>query len=205
MPKDDDLEDLDGLLDIYDRYKRDKLDRQRLAGEQEQDLRHREQRLRQELELARLERLSSLSLEVLVLAADSSEKASLIASLARTTALSGLPPEKIAVLLAEHNPQVAAAMGEVLRGVNAAGDMRTLAMYEKLLEELKQQSHRTREDYQQTLRTFTQMFERFADTTVEVARAATGASPPGSGHVCPNGHPALPEANFCMKCGASLG
>jgi hypothetical protein len=202
MRRDDDLEELDGLVDLYDQYKRGKAARSRQEREDEQDLRHREQQLRQELELDRLQRLSGLSLEVLVLAADSPEKALLLASLARTKVLSGLPPEKIAVLLAEQSPQVAAALGEVLRGVNAAGDVRTLAMYEKLLEELKQQSHRTREDYQTTLRTFTQMFERFADTTVEVARAAAGSS--AAGRTCPNGHPVSVEARFCEQCGAPL-
>lgn len=210
-----DWDDIQDGLKIYDQYKRGKLDRRRHEAEMEQDLRHREQRLKQELEIERLERFSRMSLEVLVLAADTPEKAKLVASLARTRSLAGLPPEKIALLQLDQDPRIAEALREVVGNLVGSGDTRTQALYERLLDELKSQSDRTREDYKHSLAVFTRMFETFASTTSDVARAASGgAAPPApptcrggppAPRVCPRGHPAVsPEARFCGECGAPL-
>lgn len=201
-----DWDDIREGMNIYDAWKRGKVDRRRQEAEMEQDLRHREQRLKQELEIERLERFSRMSLEVLVLAADTPEQAKLIASLARTRSLAGLPPEKIALLQLDQDPRIAEALKEVVGNLVGSGDTRMQALYERLLEELKHQSDRTRGDYLHSLGAFTRMFETFANTTSDVARAASGgASPPAAPRVCPRGHPAVsPQANFCGVCGAPL-
>jgi hypothetical protein len=167
-------DDVREALDIYRRWKEMKQEVRRRERELEQDLAHREQRLRQERELERLERLSRMSLEVLVLAADSPEKARLLAGLARTRALSGLPPEKIALLLQEGNPRVAEALREVLGHIHAQGSPKTLALYEQLLERLREQADLTREDYRRSLQTFAQMFERFTESVKAVAQRHYG-------------------------------
>lgn len=211
MPKDDDLEELRGLVDIYGHYKKTKADAEKARLEvqlwwqqAQQEIELARQRAEQELELGRLERLSTLSLEVLVLAARTPEQARLMEGLARLNTMKGLSPETIMVLAADRDPRLAEAFLPVLLKIHESGKADE---YRQLMERLigiqKEGADRTREDYQSTLRTFTQMFERFADTTVEVARAATGVGT--SGPVCPQGHPVpLAEARFCPQCGASL-
>ena len=211
MPRDDDLEELQGLVDIYGKYKKTKAEAEKARLEvqlwwqqAQQEVELARKRAEQEMEVERLVRLSNLSLEVLVLAARTPEQARLVEGLARLHTLKGLSPETIMVLAADRDPRLAEAFLPVLLKIHESGKADE---YRQLMERLvamqKEGADRTREDYQSTLRTFTQMFERFADTTVEVARAAAGSS--AAGRTCPNGHPAPPGASFCMKCGVSLG
>jgi hypothetical protein len=211
MRRDDDLEELDGLVRIYGKYKQEKASAEKARLEvqlwwrqAQQEVELARKRAEQVLELDRLERLSKLSLEVLVLAAQTPEQARLVEGLARLHTMKGLSTETILALAAERDPRLVEALAPVLLRVFESGKAEE---YRQLIERLvamqKDGADRTRVDYQTTLRTFTQMFERFADTTVEVARAAAGSS--DAGRTCPNGHPVPPEARFCEQCGSSLG
>jgi hypothetical protein len=210
MRRDDDLEELQGLVDIYGSWKREKaaaekarLEVQLWWRQAQQEVELARKRAEQVLELERLERLSKLSLPVLVLAARTPEQAYIFERLARLETMKGLSKETIISLAAAEDPRLAEAFLPVLLKIHEAGKADEYRqLMERLIAMQKEGADRSREDYQQTLRTFTQMFERFADTTVEVVRAAAGAL----SRVCPQGHPVLdPEATFCSRCAAPLG
>lgn len=193
MPRNDDLEELRGLVDIYGQYKKTKAEAEKARLEvqlwwrqAQQEIELARKRAEQGLELERLERLSKLSLEVLVLAARTPEQARLVEGLARLNTMKGLSPETIMVLAADRDPRLAEAFLPVLLNIHQAGKADEYRqLMERLIAMQKEGADRTREDYQQTLRTFTQMFERFADTTVEVARAAAGREEPSARQVTP--------------------
>lgn len=180
MPRDDDLEELRGLVDIYGQYRKTKAQAEKARLEvqlwwqqSQQEVELARRRAEQGLELERLEHLSHLSLEMLVLAARTPEQARLLAGLARLNTMKGLSAETILVLAADRDPRLAEALSPVLLKIFESGKAEEYRqLIERLIAMQKEGADRTREDYQQTMRTFTQMFERFADTTVEVARAA---------------------------------
>jgi hypothetical protein len=211
MPRDDDLEELDGLVRIYGKYKQEKaaaekarLEVQLWWQQAQQEVESARKRAEQVLELERLERLSKLSLEVLVLAARTPEQARMLEGLARLQTLRGLSPETIMVLAADRDPRLAEAFLPVLLKVHESGKADEYRqLMERLIAMQKDGADLRREDYRQTLEATARMFEAFAQTSVEVAQAAAGAV--ASERVCPKGHPvASPEADYCKKCGAPL-
>jgi hypothetical protein len=212
MAKNDDLEELKGLVNIYGQYKKTKAEAEKARLEvqlwwrqAQQEIELARQRAEQELELGRLERLSKLSLEALVLAARTPEQARLVEGLARLNTLKGLSPDTIMLLAADKDPRLAEAFLPLLLKIHESGKTDE---YRQLIEQLismqKEGADRTREDYQKTFSAVTQMVERSFDTIKEVARAAAGGG--ASGRVCPQGHPVpLAEARFCPQCAAPLG
>jgi hypothetical protein len=213
MSRDDDLEEeLQGLMDIYIHWKKTKAEAEKARLEvqlwwqqAQQEIVLARKRAEQALELDRLERLSSLSLEVLVLAARTPEQARIIEGLARLRIFQGLPVDKIMVLVAEKDPRLAEAFLPVLLKIHESGKADEYwQLTERLIALQKEGADRTREDYRRALEAYTRMFEQFAGATVEVARAASGSGV-SSRRTCPEGHVVpSPDAKFCPECGVRL-
>lgn len=187
----DDWEDVRQGIEAYRQYK-----------ETKQDLGLRWKRLTQDIELDRLERLQKLSVDVLILAAQSPEQAHLLHNLARLDRLKGMSTDRVLAVILEGKPELAGAIKEILIKMQESGNLKA---YEELVSTLKTQLESNSNDYKYTLDKFANMFEKSTDAGVNIARAAAGMGRQQAGISCRNcGAPAPQGANFCQHCGARL-
>jgi len=188
--REQDRADIGMAMDIFDRFKREKLERewlQRLhtleaeerrlamdldAETQRLELRLREKRDQHVQDLERIQTLSGVSIETLI-AVSESDQSQLLAQLARTRSLAGCSTEQILAMQVAENPKMADALKELLIATAASGQSE---QYERLVTQLKDSATTSREDYQQNIVVMQQMFDKALDTMKDTAVAFSGAS-----------------------------
>jgi hypothetical protein len=223
-----DLRSAKGALDLLKQQKAIKRDE--ADWDLERDLRARstasemtmkEEAIRHQQELAKIQALGTLSTEALIAAAPA-DRAAMLAELKRTEGLKGFSEEHILAMAAEKNSEVAKAFQEKFRSASAAEVEKA---YERLLAMKDQGIADLKEISREHARMMQEMYYRGMDTQRDTATAATrGAQPttmvitPGSGVIeaggsglsghlkrkvlCPECHLETEEGQkFCDNCG----
>ena len=157
---DEDMQELSGLLNIYDRYKEGKLRRELTEKE----------KLHQ-MEMERIRALASIDNVNVLIAASGPVQALVLAELARTRSLQGFSPQQILALTAERKPEIVEGLAEMLR---ALGSSERLGEAERLLAEVKESATQSREDYQRNVQTLVEMFHKALDTVKDTAIGSGG-------------------------------
>ncbi len=174
--------------------------------ETELELKLRELRQRHEQELQGMQVMGTIPLHALI-AVSATDKAPLLADLARTQAMQGMTPEQMLALAADKNPQVTTAIAELAA---KARDPEQKAMYERLLVEQKEWATQTRQTFQDFQKTQQEMFnkamETMRDTATAFAKGQGQQSPqtivvgPG-GATAVGGAPSAPQrVVVCRRC-----
>jgi hypothetical protein len=177
-----------------------------------------EEALRHDQELAKIQALSTLSTEALIAAAPA-DRAAMLAEFKRMEGLKGFSEEQILAMAADKSPEIAKAFQEKFKSVGTADVQRAydrmLAMKDQGISDLKEMS----KDYARMMQ---DMYNRGMDTQRDTATAAARAtqppqplivtSPGGGIHtssfstgrvvVCPECHLETQEGSkFCENCG----
>jgi hypothetical protein len=198
--------------------------------EREARIRIDEERARHEMDIERLQVLSTFSIEALIAASDS-DKAALLAEIKRTETLKDFSEEQILAMAADKSPQVAQAFQEKFRAIASAEAQEQLReMYERVVAEQKAATVDLKELQQENARRLQEMFEKAVeterDTAIAFARGGgtpTVVFPPGGGGplyvggehgaegragdmvVCTNcGVKSPVGTQFCSNCGAQF-
>jgi hypothetical protein len=174
---------------------------------------------RHQLELEKIQALSSLSTDALIAAAPA-DRAAMLADLKRTESLRGFTEDQILAMAAEKNVEIARAFQEKFKSASSADIQRAydrmLAMKDQNLADLKEMS---REYARMIQDMYNKGMETQRDTashaaapgmTVITPGGATGVVQTGTGSappvprmvVCPKCHLETAEGNkFCENCG----
>ncbi|HQJ51883.1 MAG TPA: zinc ribbon domain-containing protein [Anaerolineae bacterium] len=196
--------------------------------EAEFELRLREEKQKQDHDLARLQMLGTLSAEALI-AASAPDQARILAELKGTEALKGMSEDQILAVAAQKSPQVAAAFVEKFRG-NPQQQAELIKIYEEMLAQQKESSAGKDALHREMMAQQMAMFKQALDSQKEIAVAYAHQSPQGTTVVMPGtagpqvlsaggmvsgmglkvvlckncGHEAQPLERFCSQCGAKL-
>ncbi len=179
-----------------------------------------EEAVRHQQELERVDKLSTLSTEALI-ALGPADRAPILAELQRSEKLKGYSADQILAMAAEKNPEVAKAFQEKYRNASAAD-------VEKAYERMLGMKERSETDFHafadKAMQRMQEMYNRGMDTQRDTSMAAarsgqpeTTVITPGSGvlqssggqpvrevrvMVCPECHQKVAEGNkFCDNCG----
>lgn len=204
-----------------------------LELEREEELtriRIQEDRARHEMEVERLQVLSTFSVEALI-AASEPDRAALLAEIKRTETLKDFSEEQILAMAADKSPQVATAFQEKFRAIASAEAQEQMReMYERIVAEQKAATVDLKELQRENARRLQEMFEKALETQRDTAAALargetmpTVVFPPGGGAplqvggahaaegqagekvICPNCGWKNPVGDkFCSNCGAQF-
>ncbi|MFO8032525.1 MAG: zinc-ribbon domain-containing protein [Desulfohalobiaceae bacterium] len=200
---------------VLERQRREKLKHEREKmlldldrQERELNLRLQEQRQKHQQELERMQGMSGISTEALIVSSGP-EQAKILADLKKTEILGDWSEDKILAEAAQNSPEVARAFQERYK---AQSTDEIKAIYERMLQDKDHAMTQYREEQKQTR-------QDMKDITTESLRSSRPSSqvvypPPGhqgmymresSGGTCPNCGAGLKHnAKFCQQCGQSL-
>lgn len=140
-----------------------------------------EEALRSERELAKIQALGTLSTEALIAAAPA-DRASMLAELKRTEGLKGFSEDQILAMAAEKSPEIAKAFQEKFRSASTADVQkaydRMLTMKDEGMKDIKEMSR----DYAKMMQ---EMYNRGMDTQRDTATAAARSAQPGTTVITP--------------------
>ncbi len=145
-----------------------------------------------EIESDRLERLSKVSIEVLIAGSDL-EQAKILAELKKTETLKGMTEDQILAMGAAHSPELAKAFQEKYKGLSAEKQ-------EQLYKDMMQQKDKSMDIMQQM---FNKALDTQKDATVGVAQGGRVVYPPHGGPGYPPGGGGPGFYNVNMEAGGA--
>jgi hypothetical protein len=177
--------------EVKAKIERQKFDEKIRQDEKDWDLANKIQRDKIETERLRLDGITKLGIEAMIMAA-SGEQAKVLVELRKTDAMKNMTSEQILAIAAENSPEVARAFQEKFKGLSAD-------VQQKLYDEMKA-------DKENTIKIMLAMFNKSLETqSAAVSGVAQGARivypPPGQpGFYAMPSTPVSPEVVICPKC-----
>lgn len=149
----------------------------------------------QKLELERLAKLSQMSMEALIITADTDAKAAMLAELKKTDILKGMTDEQILAMAAKDSPEVGKAFAEKFKAMDGALQQK---FYERMLADKDKSSEELRQ-------TVMDMFKTSMEAVSSQRRPDVIYPPPGSSGLIMTGvnvpgSQSAGEAVICTKC-----
>jgi membrane protease subunit (stomatin/prohibitin family) len=142
------------------------------AGESEVTMR--EEALRHERELAKIQAISTLSTEALIAAAPA-DRAAMLADLKRTEGLKGFSEEQLLAMAADKSPEIARAFQEKFKSASSAEIQKA---YEKMLDMKDASTKDLKEMSRDYAKMMQEMYNRGMDTQRDTATAAARSGQP---------------------------
>ena len=147
-------------------------------------------------ELDRIDALSKVGIETLI-SVSGSEQSQMLAQLARTRSLSGCTPQQIMAMELNGNPQIAAALKEILTATANGGQ---LDQYERLISELKEAGRTSREANRNNISTLTEMFGKAMDSVRDTAIAFSSSNVNKNVTTSEEIYPSYTESTATLLC-----